>query len=72
MKIYKKIVFDKDDNIIEEDSYEYNGPVAQCKGNPFKKIFKPIAKVFKSIVRGVGKVFSGLVSAVTSPYFILA
>lgn len=68
MKIYKKIVFDKDDNIIEEDSYEYNGPVAQCKGNPFKKIFKPIAKVFKSIVRGVGKVFSGLVSAVTSPF----
>lgn len=69
MKIYNKIVFDKDDNIIEEDSYEYSGPIAHCGGgNPIKKIIKPIAKVFKSIVRGVGKVFSGLVSAVTSPF----
>ena len=25
MKIYKKIVLDKDNKIIEEDSYEYNG-----------------------------------------------
>jgi hypothetical protein len=28
MKIYKKIVYDKYDNIIEEDSYEYEGPLA--------------------------------------------
>tara|TARA_R100001509_G_scaffold165374_1_gene146708 strand:- start:2179 stop:2511 length:333 start_codon:yes stop_codon:yes gene_type:complete len=27
MKIYNKIVWDKDGNIIEEDSYEYNGPL---------------------------------------------
>ncbi len=31
MKIYTKIVYDKDDNIIEEHSYNYNGPVAQAK-----------------------------------------
>mgnify|MGYP003637800151 FL=1 len=28
MKIYKKIIYDKYDNIIEEDSYEYEGPLA--------------------------------------------
>jgi hypothetical protein len=30
MKIYNKIVYDINDNIIEEDSYEYNGPIAKC------------------------------------------
>ena len=30
MKIYNKIVFDKDDNIIFEDSYEYNGKISHC------------------------------------------
>lgn len=34
MKIYNKIVWDKDFNIIEEDSYEYEGPVAYTKGKP--------------------------------------
>ena len=33
MKIYKKIVYDKNDNIIEEDSYEYHGKVAQAGGS---------------------------------------
>ena len=33
MKIYKKIVYDKYDNIIEEDSYEYTGSVAQVGGS---------------------------------------
>ena len=28
MKIYKKIVYDKYDNIIKEDSYEYEGPLS--------------------------------------------
>jgi hypothetical protein len=27
MKIYNKIVYDFDNNIIEEDSYEYKGPL---------------------------------------------
>ena len=31
MKVYTKIVYDKDDNIIEEHSYNYNGPVSQAK-----------------------------------------
>ena len=30
MKIYNKIVLDKDNNIIEEDSFEYNGPITYC------------------------------------------
>ncbi len=33
MKIYNKLVYDlKTDNIIEEDSSEYKGPVIHCKG----------------------------------------
>ena len=31
MKVYTKIVYDKDDNIIEEHSYNYKGPVSQAK-----------------------------------------
>ncbi len=31
MKVYTKIVYDKDDNIIEENSYDYDGPVAQAR-----------------------------------------
>ena len=31
MKIYNKIVFDYDFNIIEEDSFEHEGEVALCE-----------------------------------------
>ena len=31
MKVYTKIVYDKDNNIIEEQSFEYTGPVAQAR-----------------------------------------
>ena len=34
MKIYSRMVFDKDNNLIESESSEYTGPVAQCRGNP--------------------------------------
>ena len=30
MKIYKKIIFDKNNIIIFEDSYNYNGPLGEC------------------------------------------
>ena len=30
MKIYTKIILDKNDNIIEEKYFEYNGPVDVC------------------------------------------
>ena len=30
MKIYNKIIYDKDNNIIFEDSYEYNGDIVQA------------------------------------------
>lgn len=32
MKIYRKIVLNLQGEVIEEDSYEYTGPVAECKG----------------------------------------
>ena len=28
MKIYTKIILDKNDNLISEEFYEYNGPLA--------------------------------------------
>jgi len=70
MKVYSKIVYDKDMNIIEEESFEYQGPVAQCGGgggggNPIKKVFKAVTKVFKKIVKKitsfVGDVFGFLI-----------
>ena len=60
MKIYKKIVWDKDDNIIEEQSYEHTGAVTQCKGGGgggggfLGKIFK----VFTDIVGSIVKIFT--------------
>ena len=30
MKIYTKIVLDKNNNLIEENYYNYNGPLAAC------------------------------------------
>jgi len=32
MKIYRKLVLNSAGSIIEEDSYEYAGPIAECKG----------------------------------------
>ena len=64
MKIYKKIVYDKNDNIIEEDSYEYHGQVAQAGGSA-KKIIKAVvvvaAVVAVAVVLGpqVGTIFKG-------------
>ena len=51
MKIYKKIVYDKDDNIIEEDSYEHHGQVAQA-GGTVKKIIIVAAVVAAVVVLG--------------------
>ena len=49
MKIYnKKIVYDKNDNIIEEDSYEYHGKVAQAGGSVKKNII--VAAVVAAVV----------------------
>ena len=30
MKIYTKIILDKNYNIVEENYFEYNGPLARC------------------------------------------
>ena len=35
MKIYSKIIWDKDFNILDEESFEYKGPVAECMGGFF-------------------------------------
>lgn len=32
MKIYTKVVLDWDGNVLEEDSYDYDGPLAEAKG----------------------------------------
>jgi len=36
MKVYTKVVWNSDGEIIEEDSYEYDGPVDECKGGGTK------------------------------------
>ena len=61
MKIYKKIVYDKDDNIIEEISYEHHGQVAQAGGS-VKKIIIVAAVVAAVVVLGPGALttFQGL------------
>ena len=57
MKIYKKLVFDKDDNLIEAESYEHTGPVAECKGGGgggggfIGKIFRAVTDIVGSIVK---------------------
>jgi len=55
VKIYKKIVYDKNDNIIESESYEYHGEVSQAGGgNPIKKIIIVAAVVAAVVVLGPG------------------
>ena len=49
MKIYNKIVYDKDNNIINEDSYEYNGPLVKASGDDVKS-----ALVVGAVAVGVG------------------
>ena len=49
MKIYNRIVYDKDNNVLIEDSYEYNGPVAKCDGDDVKT-----AITVAAIAYGVG------------------
>ena len=58
MKIYKKIVYDKNDNIIEEDSYEYHGQVAQA-GDTIKKIIVIAAVVTVAVVLYGNPAFMG-------------
>ena len=64
MKIYKKIVYDKNDNIIEEDSYEYQGQVAQAGGdsNPVKKIITIAVVVAVAVVVFSNPAFVGSLS----------
>lgn len=33
MKVYNRISWDAEGNVVEEDSYEYSGEVAECKGD---------------------------------------
>jgi len=63
VKIYKKIVYDKNDNIIEEDSYEYQGKVAQAGGGSVKKIIVVAAVIAVVVIIGpanIGTAFQGL------------
>ena len=47
MKVYTKIVYDKNDNIIEEHSYNYNGPVSQAKKPPKFNTKSSIMQILK-------------------------
>lgn len=58
MKIYTKIVFDKDDNIIEEHFYEHDGQVAQAGGS-VKKIIAVVAVVAIAVVLVQSGAFAG-------------
>lgn len=40
MKIYTKVVTDWDGNILEEESYEYDGPIAEMKGSKQNSVTK--------------------------------
>ncbi len=42
MKIYTKIVFDKDNNLIEEKYFEYSGSIALTK---IQKLMKDLDRV---------------------------
>jgi len=41
MKIYERIVLDWDGRVLEEDSFEYEGPVALCGGGGGKRSKTP-------------------------------
>ena len=58
MKIYKKIVYDKNDNIIEEDSYEYQGQITQA-GGEVKKVIAVVAVVAIAVVLVKSGAFAG-------------
>ena len=72
MKVYKKIVWDKDMNVIEEESYDYNGPVTECKGggggNPIKKVFKKVSKIFKKIIKKITSFVGDVFGFVLKPF----
>ena len=61
MKIYKKIVYDKNNNIIEEDSYEYHGQVAQA-GDTIKDIIVIAVVVAVAVVVFSNPAFMGSLS----------
>jgi len=58
VKIYKKIVYDKNDNIIEEDSYEYQGQITQAGGS-VKKVIAVVAVVAIAVVLVQSGAFAG-------------
>ena len=72
MKVYKKIVYDKDMNVIEEDSYDYKGPVTECKGggggNPVKRVFKKVSKIFKKIIKKITSFVGDVFGFVLKPF----
>ena len=49
MKVYNKIIYDKDNNVIYEDSYNYTGPVAKADSDDVKT-----ALVIGAVATGVG------------------
>jgi len=49
MKVYTKIVYDKDDNVIEQHSYDYDGPVSHARIIPKYRASKSPTSKIKTI-----------------------
>ena len=49
MKVYTKIVYDKDDNVIEQHSYDYDGPVSHARKIPRYRASKSPTSNIKTI-----------------------
>lgn len=56
MKVIKKIVISNQGKVLEEDSYEYQGPIAQCGGG---------AKAPKATESASSRIIAGLAPEIT-------
>ena len=63
MKIYKKIVYDKDMKVIEEDSYDYKGPITKA-GGIIDDILGGIGDLIGGIIGGIGGIIGGVIGAI--------
>ena len=66
MKIYNKIIYDINDNIIEEDSYEYYGELTQC-GDIIDSIGDAAGDILGS---DIGQIALTIVVAIYAPQMV--
>jgi len=71
MKIYNKVVIDiTSGNVIEADSFEYEGAIARCGGGGNDMSQTPFYSVSSNIVRGLKGPLSGALRSdiITNPF----